>query len=81
MSATSDADPLDSSAATPATNRPPAVDAETVALVERAQRGEVAAFNTLVIRHQNAAYSLAYRFLGAREPAEDVTQEAFLRAY
>ena len=50
-------------------------------LVRRAQRGEIAAFNTLVIRHQNAAYSLALRFLRTREAAEDVTQEAFVRAW
>ncbi len=50
-------------------------------LVRRAQRGEIAAYNTLVIRHQNAAYSLALRFLRTREAAEDVTQEAFLRAW
>ncbi len=50
-------------------------------LVRRAQHGEIAAFNTLVIRHQNAAYSLALRFLRTREAAEDVTQEAFVRAW
>lgn len=50
-------------------------------LVQRAQGGEIAAFNTLVIRHQNAAYSLAFRFLRTREAAEDVTQEAFVRAW
>ena len=50
-------------------------------LVRRAQRGELAAFNMLVIRHQNAAYSLALRFLRTREAAEDVTQEAFVRAW
>lgn len=50
-------------------------------LVQRAQGGEIAAFNMLVIRHQNAAYSLAFRFLRAREAAEDVTQEAFVRAW
>ncbi len=50
-------------------------------LVQRAQGGEIAAFNTLVIRHQNAAYSLAMRFLRSREAAEDVTQEAFVRAW
>jgi RNA polymerase sigma-70 factor (ECF subfamily) len=57
------------------------VDDETLELVQRAQGGELAAFNTLVIRHQDAAYSLAFRFLRSRESAEDVTQEAFLRAY
>lgn len=43
--------------------------------------GDLAAFNRLVLRHQDAAYSLARRFLGGQQPAEDVTQEAFLRAY
>ncbi len=67
-------------------NRPLAAQRQDVAdgvpdLVRRAQRGEIAAFNTLVIRHQNAAYSLAFRFLRSREAAEDVTQEAFLRAW
>lgn len=50
-------------------------------LVRRARAGEVAAFNVLVLRHQDAAYSLALRFLGSRQAAEDATQEAFERAY
>ena len=54
---------------------------EVAELVRRAQGGELAAFNTLVLRHQDAAYSLAFRFLRSRESAEDVTQEAFLRAF
>ena len=54
---------------------------DTADLVQRAQGGELTAFNTLVIRHQGAAYSLAFRFLRSREAAEDVTQEVFLRAY
>ena len=35
----------------------------------------------LVLRYQDAAYSLALRFLGSREAAEDATQEAMIRAY
>lgn len=54
---------------------------ETAALVHRARAGEVAAFNLLVLQHQDAAYSLALRFLGSQQAAEDATQEAFLRAY
>lgn len=50
-------------------------------LLRRARAGEVAAFNVLVLRHQDAAYSLALRFLGSRQAAEDATQEAFERAY
>lgn len=59
----------------------PPDDAAATDLVRRAQAGELAAFNTLVLRHQDAIYSLALRFLGNREGAEDAAQEAFIRAY
>lgn len=59
----------------------PPDDAAAIDLVRRAQAGELTAFNTLVLRHQDAIYSLALRFLGNREGAEDATQEAFIRAY
>jgi RNA polymerase sigma-70 factor (ECF subfamily) len=55
--------------------------AEAAALVRRARGGELAAFNALVLRYQDGAYSLALRFLGSPQAAEDATQEAFLRAY
>ncbi|HEU5441061.1 MAG TPA: sigma-70 family RNA polymerase sigma factor [Ktedonobacterales bacterium] len=51
------------------------------ALVERSQRGEVAAFNVLVERYQSAAYAVALRMLGDAEAAADVTQDAFFSAY
>jgi RNA polymerase sigma factor (sigma-70 family) len=54
---------------------------EAVALVRRARDGELAAFNALVLRYQDSAYSLALRFLGSPPAAEDATQEAFLRAF
>jgi RNA polymerase sigma-70 factor, ECF subfamily len=54
---------------------------EDEALIRRAQGGDLAAFNTLVLRHQDAVYGLALRFLSSREAAEDAAQEAFLRAY
>ena len=41
-------------------------------------RGDARAFEVLYERHAGAAYSLAYRVVGARGAAEDVTQEAFL---
>ena len=49
--------------------------------LRRAQGGDLAAFNRVVLRHQDAVYGLAYRFLGERAAAEDAAQEAFLRAY
>jgi RNA polymerase sigma-70 factor (ECF subfamily) len=36
------------------------------------------AFEVFYDRHGGAAYSLAYRIVGERAPAEDVTQEAFI---
>jgi RNA polymerase sigma-70 factor, ECF subfamily len=45
--------------------------------------GEAAAraFEVIYDRHAGAAYSLAYRILGARAPAEDAVQEAFLTVW
>lgn len=60
------------------TDAPPADDA---ALVARARDGELAAYNTLVLRYQNAVYSLALRILSSPEAAEDATQEAFIRGF
>lgn len=50
-------------------------------LAERAQRGDQAAFATLVTRHQRYVYTLAYRLLRDPQEAEDLSQEAFLRAW
>lgn len=49
--------------------------------IERAKRGDVAAFNMLVTRYQPMAYGLALRMLGDPEAAADVTQDAFFSAY
>lgn len=50
-------------------------------LVERAQAGDVRAFETLVRRHQAAVARLAGFVSGSFEAAEDITQEAFVKAY
>jgi RNA polymerase sigma-70 factor, ECF subfamily len=42
-------------------------------------RGDVDAFEQLVRRHQTFAWAVAYRYVGNREDAEDLTQDAFLR--
>jgi RNA polymerase sigma-70 factor, ECF subfamily len=47
-------------------------------LMPLVRRGEAAAFEVLYERHCSAAFSLAYRMVGARGAAEDVVQEAFL---
>lgn len=43
-----------------------------------AQEGEPRAFEILYDRHSGAAFSLAYRMVGNRVAAEDISQEAFL---
>ncbi len=50
-------------------------------LIARAQSSDLAAFNHLVHRHQNAVYSVALRYMRAPDLADDVTQDTFLRAY
>ena len=52
-----------------------------VALVEQAVRGELAAFNQLVVRHQDHLFALVYRLVPDRDQAADVVQEAFFSAY
>ncbi len=50
-------------------------------LVERAQRGEKHAFELLVIKYQRRLQRLISRFVRDAAEAEDVTQEAFIKAY
>ncbi len=51
------------------------------ALVLRVRRGEDEAYGELVRRYQRSVFNVCYRLLGERREAEDLTQEAFLRAY
>jgi len=45
------------------------------------ERKDATAFEIVYDRHGGAAYSLAYRIVGDRGGAEDVTQEAFLSVW
>lgn len=54
---------------------------ETERLISRARRGDLAAFNALVLAHQDAVYSLSYRILGDRDSAADAAQDTFIAAY
>lgn len=57
-----------------------AAESDEPLLVRRVQEGDTRAFDTLVTRHSRRAYALAYRLLGHREDAEDLVQDAFIRA-
>ncbi|HOJ70149.1 MAG TPA: RNA polymerase sigma factor [Candidatus Hydrogenedentes bacterium] len=56
-------------------------EADDIQLVQRAKDGDTAAFSELVRRHQDEAYTLAYRFMRDSALAEDMAQEAFLKAF
>jgi RNA polymerase sigma-70 factor (ECF subfamily) len=60
--------------------RPPSAETEQ-ALVERSQAGDREAFEELVRRHADRLYAVVVRFVADGEEAQDVTQEAFLRAW
>ena len=49
--------------------------------VRAAASGDEQAFEDLFRAHQEAVYSLVMHFVGDREVAEDLTQEAFVRAW
>lgn len=59
---------------------PMAADEERL-LITRARGGDHGAFRTLVERHIQGAYNIAISFVGNHDSAEDVVQEAFVRAY
>lgn len=50
-------------------------------LVVQAQRGDAAAFGLLVERHQDALFNGIHRMVSQREDAEDLAQEAFVKAF
>lgn len=60
----------------------PAVsDGEEAELIRRCQAGETAAFDQLVLRHQQQLFAVSLRMLGDYHEATEVAQEAFVRAY
>lgn len=50
-------------------------------LVRQVQRGDKAAFDLLVRKYQHRVAKLVSRFVRDRSEVEDVTQEAFIKAY
>jgi RNA polymerase sigma-70 factor (ECF subfamily) len=57
------------------------VERSDLELVRRVQRGERGAFDLLVLRYQNKVVKLVARLLRDPAEAEDVAQEAFVKAY
>ena len=60
-----------------------ALDASSLetALVARARRGDLEAFDALVATHQDRVFNLCLWLVGDRDDAADAAQDAFIRAY
>lgn len=56
-------------------------DASDQQLVERVRAGDTNAFSFLVLRYQNRVAALVARFIKDHQEVEDVSQEAFIKAY
>jgi RNA polymerase sigma-70 factor, ECF subfamily len=54
---------------------------EDAALLARLRAGEPRAFEELVTRYQHRVFGVALRMLGSQAEAEEIAQEAFLRAH
>jgi RNA polymerase sigma-70 factor (ECF subfamily) len=52
-----------------------------VALVRRARDGDFSAFEALFGRYRTLVFRFAYQMVPRRDDAEDIVQEAFVRAY
>ncbi len=50
-------------------------------LLAAAQRGDLPAFNQLILHYQSLAYNIAYRLTNDADLAADATQDAFIKAY
>ena len=54
---------------------------EDAAEVERCRDGDTVAFGRLVTKYQDRVFNTCWRMCGDRTEAEDLTQEAFIRAW
>ena len=58
-----------------------ASDIVEAGFIKRARGGDVSAFEEIVKRHQRRVYGVARRIVQRHDVADDVTQEAFLKAF
>ena len=54
---------------------------EEDAIVQRAQQGDLAAYDELVRRYQERIYATLYHMTSNHEDANDLAQEAFIKGY
>ncbi len=51
------------------------------ALIKKVKKGDLDAYGPIIQDYQSSVFNVCCRILGNRQEAEDLTQEAFLRAY
>ena len=68
-------------ALTPGTVRPQSKIDGDLAMVQRVQSGDVAAFDQLILKYRERLYSIIYNLCSNREDAADLTQETFIKAF
>jgi RNA polymerase sigma-70 factor, ECF subfamily len=56
-------------------------DASDLSLVQRVQRGDKGAFDVLVLKYQHKVVKLVMRYVRNPAEAEDIAQDAFIKAY
>ena len=54
---------------------------EDEVFVARCKAGDAAAYSSLVERHQTTVYNIAYRMVRSRDEADDLAQDAFVKAF
>jgi RNA polymerase sigma-70 factor (ECF subfamily) len=65
----------------PRPTRVPLPEPDEAFVLARARKGDASAFEELVRRHQRRVYAVALRIVRAHDVADDVAQEAFVRAW
>src|ERR1700734_3459749 len=56
-------------------------DASDLSLIRRVQRGDRGAFDVLVLKYQHKVVKLVMRYVRNAAEAEDIAQDAFIKAY
>jgi len=59
----------------------PAVPEDDLVLVDRAQKGDIVAYDELVRRYQERVYATIYHMTANHEDANDLAQETFIKGY
>ena len=51
------------------------------AIIRKVKKGDLDAYGAIVQDYQSSVFNVCFRILGNRQEAEDLTQDAFMRAY